>query len=284
MSQTLDVIRQSTLGDADTCLRRLQYSVESPYYHGGIVRAIGTAYHKGLETWYKAIPQTHDLEAIVAAAIEELHKIIAMEPSHESELTKTPGEFKWDDKFPDAASAGSAVSTMLEAWWQHPHAIWNPLVWDILGVEVSFNRPLWDGIKRARGSVDLIVQNKVDGWIVIEDHKTAGKKWPQNKNTARKSNQAPWYVRAMQDLFPDAPGIRFTYGIMTYGGVFERREVHVTEAHIAAVEAKALQVATLYDGMRSAGLDLPTNSGSNLCNPKWCDHWDICPHGGLLPD
>jgi hypothetical protein len=42
-------IRQSYLGQADKCLRSLQYELEAPpdQYRSGIIRAIGTAYHAG---------------------------------------------------------------------------------------------------------------------------------------------------------------------------------------------------------------------------------------------
>lgn len=278
-------VRQSTLGDADKCLRAMQYSIESPVFHGGITRAIGTAYHYALEWAYSALiredvfPEVH-MPRI--EAYERLEKAIALEPSHPSEQTKQPGTFKWTNDIPDFETATRILDVMLESYWANPDTVWKREDgYTVLAVEQGFSLPLWNG-HTANGSIDLIVQGP-DGEIISEDHKTAGKnKWPYNKHHARKQNQSPWYVKAARELYPDAPGHLFYYDIMTHKGVWERRPSVVTDGHIEAVEAKALQVVTLYEGMRGAGLDLPANPSSNLCSPDYCDHWDICPYGAVL--
>lgn len=116
----------------------------------------------------------------------------------------------------------------------------------------------------------------------IVTHNTARRAWPKGKEHPRKNNQAPWYIPMVRADFPGAHGYRFVFGIMTYGGKFERRIADPGPAHIAAVEAKALQLATLVDGMASAGMDLPANPSSNLCSEKWCDFFELCPHGRSL--
>ena len=276
-------VRQSTLGDFDTCGRRMQYSIESPIYHGGIGRAIGTAYHFGLEWAYNAELQNGvwpDVRMACIEAAECLQRTVDLEPSHESEQSKQRGEFKWDDTHPDFDSAYETLERMLHAYWADPDAHWQA-PWKVLATEQGFSQELWNGHTRD-GSIDLVGLDP-DGFIFGEDHKTAGKnKWAYNKHHARKQNQAPWYVAALMRMYPDAPGYRFFFDIMTHKGVFERRETIVTPAHIEAVEQKALQVVTLFEGMRSAGLDMPANPASNLCSPKFCDHWDICPYGQAL--
>ena len=274
-------VRQSTLGDADKCLRAMQYSIEGTVYHGGVGRAIGTAYHKALELSYRNLIDNGmhlDPRMSVINAHEEFDRLVEMAPSHESEFSKTAGEFKWDDKFPDADSAKAVLSTIVPAYFEGD-GVW-PEEWTILDVEQSFSLPFF-GDNTRNGSIDLVGVDP-DGYVFGDDHKTAGKAWPYNKHHARKSNQAPFYVRALQELYPDAVGYRFFYSIMTLGGKFDRREVRVDRAHIDAVDSKAVQVVTLYQGMRAGGLDLPANPASTLCSPKYCDHWDICPYGAVL--
>ena len=106
--------------------------------------------------------------------------------------------------------------------------------------------------------------------------------WPAGKEHPRKNNQAAWYVSALQQIFPDAPGYRFCFDIITYAGKFDRRMVDPEPRHIEAVDAKALQVATVYRTLRAVGTDLPANPSSNLCSEKYCDFWTICPHGANL--
>lgn len=279
-------VRQSTLGEADKCLRSLQYSLELPVYHGGITRAIGTAYHWGLEWAYDAELRNGvwpDVRMAIIEAYERLEKAIAMEPSHDSERSKQPGTFKWTKEVPDFDTAGRILDVMLNAYWNEPLAHWGNSGegWRVLALEQGFSLPLWNGHTQD-GSIDLVGVDP-DGFVFGEDHKTAGKnKWPYNKHHARKQNQAPWYVDALMQLYPDAPGYRFFFDIMTHKGVWERRETTVTPEHIHAVRDKALQVVTLYDGMRGGGLDLPANPSSNLCSPDYCDHWDVCPYGQAL--
>lgn len=278
-------VRQSTLGEADKCLRSLQFSLEHPVYHGGIVRAIGTAYHHALEYAYNALIYHGEFPTVDMPRIEAYERLqasIDMEPSHDSERTKQPGAFKWTNDIPDFETATRRLDVMLESYWSNPEAVWKKDDgWEVLAVEQGFSFPLW-GDHTANGSIDLVLRGP-DGEIAGEDHKTAGKnKWPYNKHHARKQNQSPWYVMALQGLYPNEPGYRFFYDIMTHKGVFERRETIVTDEHCSAVRDKALQVVTLYEGLRGVGLDLPANPSSNLCSPDYCDHWDICPYGQAL--
>lgn len=276
-------VRQSTLTDADKCLRAMQYTIESQVYHGGVARAIGTAYHRALEWAYDreiAEGVWPQVDLALIEALECYDRTEALEPSHESERTKQPGVFKYNDDIPDRAAAHARVELMVRAFWEHPEAHWQA-PWQPIAVEQGFALPLWNG-HTANGSIDLVGFDP-DGFVFGEDHKTAGKnRWPQNKHHARKQNQAPFYVWALMQLYPDAPGYRFFFDIMTHKGVFERRETVVLPEHIEAVQAKALQVVTLYEGMRGAGLDLPANPASNLCSPLYCDHWDVCPYGAAL--
>jgi len=278
-------VRQSTLNDADKCLRSMQYSIESNVYHAGSVRAVGTGYHYGLEFAYDNM-QRHggfpDIDVIVSEAQDDFDRTASMVPSHESELTKEAGTFAWDKNAPDFETAHSMIDVMLRAYFGDPEAPW-PIgsQYEVLDTELGFALPLWGEQHTRNGSIDLVLQD-ADGWIIGEDHKTASKKWNFNKHHARKNGQAVWYTQALKEMFPGAAGYRFVFDIMTYKGVFERREVHMTDEHFVAVDAKAMQVVAMYEGMRAGGMDMPANPSSMLCSPLYCDHWDICPYGAAL--
>lgn len=269
-------VRQSTLGGADKCLRSMQYDIENNVYHGGSIRALGTAYHAGLEYWYQPNGETKTLGGAIAEACRVFDDTASMTPSHESELTKTAGNFRWDDKCPDHETAYGLLDVMLTEYITNH--VW-PDEYRRIGTELSFSQDWRPGHTR-NGSIDLTLES--EGWIIGVDFKTAGKMWPRGKEHHRKQNQSNWYTAALMEMFPGAAGYRFVFEIMTYAGKFDRRIADVTPESIAAFDRKAEQVVGLYTGMRAAGMDLPANPASTLCNSKWCDHFDICEFGSIL--
>jgi hypothetical protein len=270
-------VRQSTVKD---CLRSMQYTIEQPTFHGGSVRALGTGYHAGVELLYLA--RQHGLvlptpaEAI-AHAIKTFDDTSAMVPSHATELTRTAGNFKWNKTVPDRETAVEMLNVMLPAYYEQGLY---PADWKVLGVEVPFELA-WSELGTRNGSIDLVLQDP-NGWVVIDDQKTAGKAWPEGKHKPRKAHQAPWYVSAARELFPGAPGYRFVFSIMTYKGKFERRISDPEPRHEAAADQLLFDTVALYKTARANGLELPANPSSNLCSPEYCDWWDICPFGAAL--
>jgi hypothetical protein len=276
-------VRQSMMGNADSCLRRLQYSIENPSYKAGSVRAIGTGYHAGMEVLYRSrMPDgvlTPELGVVTRKNLQLAHMQIAAYDAFDNEVEKAGDAFIWDpDKAPTRESAIEKIDLMLTEYWT---GNWEwPEDWEVLAVEIEFDLP-WDYGHTRGGAADLVLRDPY-GWVVVDDHKTAGKRWAMGKEHPRKNNQAPWYVPAMRELFPGAPGYRFVFSVMTYDGKFERRISDPQPRHEEAVAAKALQVVSMYEGMRSAGLDLPANPASTLCNPRYCDYFSVCPHGSSL--
>lgn len=263
-------LRQSTLGDADACLRRMQYSIERDVYSAGSVRAVGTGYHAGLATHYQ-----YRMAGIEPATMDEIVNSACL--AFDQEVEKAD-EFLWDKEFPDTQSAHEAIERMVNVYFEDEHQ-W-PSTWRVRAIEQPFELPLDPHTISSHG-IDLVLEDEV-GYIVGVDHKTGGKMWPEAKSSPRKSNQAALYTWALRRLYPGATGYRFVFDIMTYAGNFARRISDPGPEHEAAVLVKARQLASLYEGMRGNGLDLPANPASNLCSPKWCDHWDFCPHGAVL--
>jgi hypothetical protein len=134
---------------------------------------------------------------------------------------------------------------------------------------------------------DLVLQDP-NAWIIAVDHKTAGRRWPDGKHSPRKNVQSPFYTGLLQEIYPDAPGVRFVFDVMTYPNkkgecTFERRISDPEPRHIEAVRKQAQTFVTLYEKVHvENGLDLPGNPTSTLCSPAYCDFWEVCPFGAAL--
>jgi len=231
-------MRQSTLGNADACLRRMQYDLETPRteYHSGSVRAVGTAYHAGLETYYRA--------RLSGGPWGLDRSLLDAWNSFADEVARAGERFLWDEeKFPTADLARERIETMVTTYFEAGHQ-W-PDEFEVLGVEVPFDLPFWGDHVRA-GTMDLVLRDPA-GFVIGVDHKTAGRAWPKGKEHPRKNNQAPWYTAALIELYPGAPGYRFVFDVMTYAGRFERPISDPDDGHRAATSAKA----AMYSGVNS---------------------------------
>lgn len=279
----------SKLEKADNCLLSMQYSIEDDTYFDGIVRAVGTAYHAGLEQFYS----TWQRDYAKAEAVYSL--VSAIERGEEA------GTFAWDEKFPDADAARACVEGMLDHYFtvelEDGPIPWSPKDWEVLAIEQPWEfphpAPLGDELT-LRGIIDLVLRHRATGWIVGVDHKTSGKGWDEWKHHPRKKAQGPLYVWAMQQLYPDAPGYKFVYDIIGYpnkkaGKVnpagwckFDRREANPGPEHIEAALARVAKAAWLYEKVRGAGMDMPPNPTSTLCSERYCDYFSICPFGQAL--
>jgi hypothetical protein len=291
---------QSTLDKADNCLLSFQYTIEDDTYFDGIVRAVGTAYHAGLEQFYGArIARAEgrpswdrpvELDEVIAVARDSIRNAVA-----------NADEFAWDEKFPDEEAARACVSGMLTHYFtvelEDGPIPWSADDWEVLGVEVPWElphpAPLSDELLLTSRGIDLVLRHRESGWIVGVDHKTTGRGWDAHKHDPRKKAQGPLYVWAMQNLYPDAPGYKFVYDIMSYPTKkagknpagwcnFDRREADPQPEHIEAALARVAKAAWLYEKVRGAGMDLPPNPTSTLCSERYCDYFSICPFGKAL--
>jgi hypothetical protein len=256
-------MRQSFLGTADTCLKRIEHQLAMPNHYGSSeARVIGTAYHGGMEALYNDAGLDEALAAVKAAFAAEIAK----------------AEPEWDTSREQALEL--AEQLVYEYWVQELR--W-PETYKVLGVEQEFWLPgeAW-GLGPnwvVKGSIDLILQGP-DGWHYIVDHKTAGKPWKKGKHSGRNTNQPAKYVQVWQQLWAwthdgEVPNVRFFFDIMTLDGQFERREAHPTMNERQLVVQKARDLATIVD----RGGPFPPNQSSFLCHHKYCDFWAICPYG-----
>jgi hypothetical protein len=265
-SGQMKFLRQSMMGSADVCLRRLGYDLLG-HKGTGEARIVGTAYHAGLEALYLA-----RRDGRPDPSKRQLHT--AAEESFELEAE---GHEVWATTKADAMRR---VLDMVDAYLDGDHA-WSPDV-QVLGVEQEWFLPLtpeW----AIKGTIDLVLWAPIPGterWgVVLEDHKTAGRKWPKDKHSPRKQPQPGLYAWAWWSCTGTQPD-RFTYGVMTYKGEFERRWTMPTRAHMEALLGKAVGLTRILDGVDPEAL--PANPTSNLCSAQWCDHWLRCPFGQAL--
>lgn len=254
------VLRQSLIGSLDICLKRGGYDLDPARPRGtGEARIVGTSYHAGLEAYYadRMDGVVCHLDKVTAAArlcfdleVEE-HRFWAWEVS---------GEDAW-----------TRVVKMLTTYFATGHQ-WGPH-YRVLGVEQEWYARLTDDWV-AKGTIDLVLEGP-EG-VVLDDHKTTGKRWQANKEAPRKNAQAVLYPWAWWTLTGVKP-VASTFSVMNYRGDFDRRWAYPTPAHMGALLEKAGSLTRMLD---KCGIhDLPANPSSVLCSPKYCDHWQVCPFG-----
>ena len=275
------------LGAADTCQLRAQYTLDRPDWvvkTAGISPLVGTGYHAGLELYYRermedpgALPE---LPWMIEAGRNAFDSGLVMDAYDSTPIEKV----LWSDKIPDVETAHKMIEACLTEYVEGKH-YW-PHDLTVHGVE--FNATVQDPIAgEAKLGADLLLIDP-NGWLVLVDHKTAGRTWDSGKHHPRKNNQAALYQRLARQVFPEAPGYRFVFDVMTLpsarkGPSFERRISDPEPIHEEAIAKKAASFRVVYETVHEKmGLDLPANPASTLCNEKWCDFWHGCPYGAGL--
>lgn len=280
-------LSQSVLSSSLDCMLKAQYTLDPPAgvkRVAGSKRAVGTAYHAGLELYYLAAMEGRlgeiSMEEITSQAFATFDKSVEVDL-----YDNTPVDlFKWDDGMPDRDAAIGAIGAMLGEYFVVGQHMW-PHDWPVLAVELHGHHEV-DGHLHKVGA-DLLLQDPT-GWLVAVDHKTSGRRWAEHKHDPRKNVQAPFYTGLLREMYPDAPGVRFVFDIMTYPNKkgecsFERRIADPEPRHIEAVRKQASTFITLYEKVHvENGLDLPANPTSTLCSPAYCDYWEVCPFGAAL--
>lgn len=273
-------VTQSLLGASADCGLKAQYTIERPSWSkltGGSRRAVGTGYHAGLEFLYSNRLVTPAL--MTARAVDSFDS----ETKVDSYTNEPVERFVWDNTVPDRVTAIEFMAAMISEYVDGGH-VW-PLDWPVIEIEA---RHIVDmGGFELSFACDLVLMDP-NGYIVAVDNKTSGKAWQQGKEHPRKNHQASLYVAGLQRIYPDAPGHRFIFDIMTYPGKktparFERRISDPGPEHIDAAVRRAREFAMLWDKWHiQGGMDLPANPASTLCSPAYCDHFEGCPFGAAL--
>lgn len=277
---TAKVLRQSTLGTADTCHKRLEYQLDPSIPYGtGEARIVGTAYHAGLERYYldRRDAEFADTTVEIPAAVP-LGVLFAAEEAFKREVLAAPPDLTWETS---EEQAWDRVQQLLTRAF--PDLIW-PLDFLVVAVEQEIWAPIPDTPGWVmKGTLDLILRSPDSGHVLV-DHKTAAKKWKAGKESFKNTNQAAWYTLFWPMVWKAATGedltsVRFVFDINYDGGVERREALDATHTH-DLVLAKAQGVARLID---QDGPFLP-NTSSFLCDARWCDFWERCPFGAHRAD
>jgi hypothetical protein len=281
-------ITQSTLGAADKCLLSFQYAMNRPAWAkqtASADRALGTGYHAGLAQYYTARMESNDVLPDKAAMITEACRIFDVSTTTDL-YDNTPVErFLWTDKIPDADMAHGILTDLITAYvdngWYWGHE------WEVIAVELAVT--VVDPVTGREFKLGCDAALRQPGKVMIVDHKSGGKQWAADKHQPRKQNQSPLYTWAAKHHF-GVDEVDFAFDIITLPGPrtpvrFDRRITTPGVAVETAIVKKADDLMHLYETVHvQMGRDLPANPASNLCNPKWCDYWDGCPHGAALDD
>ncbi|MEM9605877.1 MAG: PD-(D/E)XK nuclease family protein [Actinomycetota bacterium] len=297
----------SSIDTAGDCPKRLQYKFTDGLFvprKNNVASLRGSAYHKGLELYYLERmergffePTDEDLDRYHVAASEEFDLLLGEIEIMWWDDTRVIAHVARDEEgkvVPNARSVDEAdhdheedqcelvyeqLAHMTTVYFRgtgdQPSAVW-PAEYRVIGVEHEFLSPFIPGWDK-KGFIDLLLVHEPTGWLVVDDHKSSGKKWDRNKHRPRKNIQGPMYVMAVKELYGDLP-VEVWYSIMTPKGVFERRKSEWTNGHLQAVVDRGMETA----GLLATGVPLPANPKSNLCSPKFCQYFEICPSGQKL--
>jgi hypothetical protein len=252
----------SKLSNAEACLKKFEFSFEKHPVVPSESRIVGWSYHAGQEAHYRArmggvklSPSDRNLAALARFEADSVAMIDM--------------GVKWESSANDAFGK---VIVMLNAYFDGGYE-W-PEDYRVIDVENKFVIdwiPGWEAV----GVADIVLEDPC-GWLIVDDHKTSGKKWAYNKHDPRKNGQGPWYAHWHEQLYQRPTLV--TFSVMTYKGDFERRLATPRPDQVEAVMARAEGFARLLD----AGVALPGNPSSTLCNAKWCDYWTICEWGAAI--
>lgn len=280
----MPTMRQSTLGTADTCLKRIEFQLQDPPYASNVNRAIGTGYHAGLATYYMAVMagQPASWSKILDDAREAFQEDVEKAGDNFSWVYQ-PKSHRVEEKILTPEEAEQFIHDTLHRYFNDGHhwdaqPFWKEEGYSVVAVEVQFDQD-WPEVPgwRRGGTIDLVL-GRSDGFYTVVDHKTAKRKWDKRKGTPTNPQMA-WYMRAWSEYANVPMGrILTVYDIMGFDGSFERRQVFRTPHQVELTMRRAADLAQLID----RGGPFPASPDSFLCAKAWCDFWDQCPYGAGL--
>lgn len=284
-------MRQSTINSGLDCAQKMSFQLDPKIpYHNGVVRAMGTAVHKGHEDYYLHRRETGELETDVKPWVR------AALQSFEDEIERAEDRFDWrvEPAKPHLKTPKPEVRYDFEIAaekiaegivYYHQNKCYWPEGYDIIEAELQFDLPWPDREEWIRhGTIDLVLRDTNNGQLVLVDHKTSKGPKKETDYSAAKTPQAAYYLHAAQllDLEIGDLAPRFVYDVLalTHGKpvTFMRFDQHRTDKQIEAVQQQAEDLMTIID---RGGPFLP-NTSSFLCSEMYCDFWDICPYGSTL--
>lgn len=120
------------------------------------------------------------------------------------------------------------------------------------------------------GYIDLV---EADG--VPADFKTSSRSW--NASKAREEMQPSFYLAALnQQGFEGNPDLRFRHYVFVKSKT-PKVEIWETQRTLGELFWLFGAIRDVYDAI--AARAFPPNPGTWLCNPRYCEYWEICRGG-----
>lgn len=280
------IVRQSTIGSFGKCSYQMKLG-QSYGYRTSIVRVLGTAIHKGMETYYSERKEsgkpTSPISAYVDATVEEFD----YEVNKSEEMNWTfQNQTKYKDELVlNRDTSIAMMKEMIEMY--HEHKWYYPLDWEILGVEDSFDIQLPLGVHMSHGTMDLRMRDP-RGQLIAADFKTSKEYPTKSKWGARDTAQAAYYTWAAAVIENvDVSEIKFYFDVLSWmpkkagrgkevdqTARFQRFDESRSPVQIDATLKHAQIIGDLMDKDAYA-----PNTQGWWCSKNFCDYWNECEFG-----
>lgn len=270
-------MRQSTLGAADTCLKRLDFIFDPDIpKKGSVNRGIGTGYHGGLAHSYmkRLAGEAWNTQAAAKEIVEVA--VDTFDADHDSvevyDWRYQVQAYRTDEV---VFTRNDAITKIREALARYfSQDLYWPETFQVIAVELSFDQAWIPGWNRS-GTIDLVLWDGAR--YILVDHKTAKKKWAKNKGMPS-NPQAAWYIQAWRE-HSGTQDATFYYDVMGLNDEsFTRRHAPRSDKQIDLTLSRAAEITRLID----QGGPFPPNVDSFLCSEAYCDFWHRCPYGSTL--
>tara|TARA_R100001082_G_scaffold50672_1_gene27493 strand:- start:225 stop:1091 length:867 start_codon:yes stop_codon:yes gene_type:complete len=277
-------VRQSTMGSFGKCSWQLKHVLSGDYgYRSGAARALGTAIHAGLETYYierkEGLPPAGIpgyIEATVASLDAEVERSEIFNWTFQNQTQRK------DELILDRESSIEMLSELITLY--HENKWFYPLDYEVLEVEMSFNLPLPSGKHIAHGTCDLLLRDP-RGRLIAGDHKTSKEFPTKSRWGPNDSPQAPYYTWAINQITgTPIEEIGFYYDVLSWApqrpgrgnpvdpnARFARFEETCTIQQVESVIGQAEIVGDLLEKE-----SFHPNTNGWWCSKNFCDFWNEC--------
>jgi len=218
----------------------------------------GVIGHKALEFYYRSVMEGVPRKDAIKATYNRLLER-SVEHMHD----------------PDMSQMYSSLGTLLLEYFKFYDDELD--MWEILGVEILLEVPEINFVGRA----DVVMRNKLDGFIVPWDHKFLYNFWP--KVAIEINSQLPGYVTGLRRLFP---GENVEYGMVNElrhredaTVKFQREYITPTELELVAVannHTAAAERINRYKSLSREEVDRAALRTMVKYNCEYCAFWVLC--------
>ena len=161
---------------------------------------VGSAIHSAIELHHR-----RELEGAPLPGLDELEAQFCAEWKVR---TEDSAEVRFSKRESDVDAVANLAKRMLNSFLESPHRHTGGV---IIGIEERLSEKVLEGRRPMLGIVDLVFQS--DGYLVVRDYKTAGRKWNQG-NAESNAGQLELYGELVKRLMPGRK-LRFEFIVLT---------------------------------------------------------------------